>query len=36
MQKMKNTKIKKTGFVFGILFAMFLNSLTFAGTGFGI
>ena len=33
---MKNTKIIKTGFVFGILFAMFLNSLTFGGTGFGV
>ena len=36
MQKMKNTKIKKTGFFFAILFAIILNSLTFAGTGFGI
>ena len=33
---MKNIEIKKTGFVFAIIFAIFLNSLTFAGTGFGI
>ncbi len=33
---MKNTKIKKTIFFFTILFAILLNSSTFAGTGFGI
>ena len=33
---MKNIKIKKTGWLFAILFAIFFNSLTFAGTGFGI
>ncbi len=33
---MKNIKIKKTGLFFAIFFAIFLNTLTFAGTGFGI
>ena len=33
---MKNIKIKKTGWIIVILFTIFFNSLTFAGSGFGI
>ena len=36
MKKMKNTKIRKTGFGFVILFAIILNSLIFAVTGFSV
>ncbi len=33
---MKNIKIKKTSWLFATLFTIILNSLTFAGTGFGL